>query len=446
MGRRLSFYDLSSSQPPAQHVYVLQMQSPKPSVSISFFLLGAAVCLVIILVVFIFFWKFVKPETLWKMMQLKKTSGVPDYISADLRAISYFDFRTLRKATKNFHPKYQLGRGGFGPVYQGVLDDGRMIAVKQLSLGKSQQGESEFLSEVKMITNIQHKNLVRLVGCCSEGAQRLLVYEFMKNKSLDCIIFGENGMFLSWNIRFQIILGIARGIQYLHEDSYLRIVHRDIKASNILLDDKFQPKIGDFGLARFFPEDQAYLSTTVAGTLGYTAPEYAIRGELSEKADIYSFGVLVLELICCRKNTDLTLSSEMQYLPEYAWKLYKRSRLIDMVDPKLQTDGFVESDVLLVCHIALLCLQPYPNLRPPMSEIVAMLTCKSELTTIPMKPAFMNRKSLISSNVSWESLSDQPSPSLSLSQLHSDSPHILPAESPHHLDDICLNPSSQCDR
>ncbi|KAM0943292.1 putative protein kinase RLK-Pelle-DLSV family [Dioscorea sansibarensis] len=444
MGGRLNFQEFSASKPPAQHVYVLEIQSPKPSVSISLFLLGGAACLIMIFLVFFLFWKFVKPETLWKMIQLNRTSRVPDYISGDLRAISYFDFKTLRKATKNFHPRKQLGRGGFGPVYEGELDDGRRIAVKQLSLGKSQQGESEFLSEVKMITNIQHKNLVRLVGCCSEGAQRLLVYEFMKNKSLDCIIF-ENGVFLSWIARFQIILGIARGIQYLHEDAHLRIVHRDIKASNILLDDKFQPKIGDFGLARFFPEDQAYLSTTVAGTLGYTAPEYAIRGELSEKADIYSFGVLVLEIISFRKNTDHTLPSEMQYLPEYAWKLYKRSRLIDMVDPKLQTDGFVESDVLHVCHIALLCLQPYPNLRPPMSEIVAMLTCKSELSTIPVKPAFINRKALICSNVSWESLSDRPpSPSLSLSLLQGDSPLILPAESPHHLDDTSLNLSSQC--
>ncbi|KAL5149432.1 Cysteine-rich receptor-like protein kinase 3 [Glycine soja] len=167
--------------------------------------------------------------------------GPMEFISGNLRTFSYFDFRTLRRATKNFHPRNLLGSGGFGPVYQ-------------------------------------------------------------------------SDQFLKWSTRFQTILGVARGLQYLHEDSLLRIVHRDIKASNILLDEKFQPRIGDFGLARFFPEDQAYLSTQFAGTLGYTAPEYAIRGELSEKADIYCFGVLVLEIISCRKNT---LPSEQQYLPEY---------------------------------------------------------------------------------------------------------------------------------
>ncbi|ONK79456.1 uncharacterized protein A4U43_C01F6550 [Asparagus officinalis] len=306
-----------------------------------------------------------------------------DIAQVQTASTNYLDYRTLKKATNNFHHNNQLGRGGFGPVYQGVLDNGTMIAVKQLSLGKSQQGESEFLTEVRMITSIQHKNLVRLVGCCSDGAQRLLVYEYMKNKSLESILYGNCATFLNWKTRFQIILGIARGLQYLHEDSNLRIVHRDIKPSNILLDDKFQPKIGDFGLARFFPEDQAYLDTTFAGTLGYTAPEYAIRGELSEKADIYSFGVLVLEIVSSRKNTDLSLPAEMQYLPEYAWRLYEKSKIIDLVDPRLQADGIVEADVLKTCQIAFLCLQPLPSTRPPMSEVVAMLMQKQE--DIPKK-------------------------------------------------------------
>ncbi|GMP87237.1 hypothetical protein CsSME_00039687 [Camellia sinensis var. sinensis] len=262
-----------------------------------------------------------------------------------------------------------------------------------------------------MITSIQHKNLVRLIGCCSDGAQRLLVYEYMKNRSLDLILYGKSDQFLNWETRFQIILGIARGLQYLHEDSHLRIVHRDIKASNILLDDKFQPKIGDFGLARFFPEDQVYLSTNFAGTLGYTAPEYAIRGELSEKADIYSFGVLVLEIISCRKNTDLNLPSEMQYLPEYAWKLYERSSVIDLVDPKMREDGFVEKDVLRAIHAAFLCLQPHANLRRPMSEIVAILTRKGEMIRTPMKPAFTDRRRRKDEKLSWDTISEAfPSP------------------------------------
>ncbi|KAG6430909.1 hypothetical protein SASPL_108983 [Salvia splendens] len=276
-----------------------------------------------------------------------------DILSGNLRTISYFNLETLKKATKNFNQLNLLGRGGFGPVYLGKLDDGRLVAVKKLAVEKSQQGESQFLSEVRMITNIQHKNLVRLLGCCSDGAQRLLVYEYMKNRSLDLIVYGKNDIFLNWGTRFQIILGVARGLQYLHEDSHIRIIHRDIKASNILLDDIFQPRIRDFGLTRFFPEDQAYLSTAFAGTLG----------------DI------------------------------------------------LHRNGFVEKDVLHAIRVAFLCLQPQGNQRPRMSEIVAILTCKVELETMPTKPAFLERKKRNDEKTSWDSISEPfPSP------LRSDSP------------------------
>ncbi|PIN04119.1 Serine/threonine protein kinase [Handroanthus impetiginosus] len=401
---------LEVNSPPAS----LDMQSStskQPSTAL-FILLGGIVFLLVLLILMLIIWKVIKPEKLEVLVARTMMQPVTkDVLSGNLRMISYFDFQTLKKATKNFHQNNLLGRGGFGPVYFGKLDDGRLVAVKKLAAEKSQQGESEFLSEVKMITSIQHKNLVRLLGCCSDRSQRLLVYEYMKNRSLDHIIYGKSDVCLNWGTRFQIILGIARGLQYLHEDSHLRIVHRDIKASNILLDDKFQPRIGDFGLARFFPEDQAYLSTAFAGTLGYTAPEYAIRGELSEKADIYSFGVLVLEIISCRKNTDLTLPSEMQYLPEYAWKLYERSRLIDLIDPRIREDLFVEKDVLQTTHVAFLCLQPHAHQRPPMSKIVAMLTCKVELDETPARPAFLDRKKRNDEKNSWDSISEPfPSP------------------------------------
>ncbi|XP_059635959.1 cold-responsive protein kinase 1-like [Cornus florida] len=398
----------------------LQIQSSPAHMSSSpalFFFLGGIIVLLILVILLFVFRKIIKPAELKQfVLKTKKRPAATDLFSGNLRTISYFNYQTLKKATKNFHNNNLLGRGGFGPVYRGKLEDGRMVAVKKLSLDMSQQGESEFLAEVRMITSIQHKNLVRLLGCCSDGAQRLLVYEYMENRSLDLIVHGKSDRFLNWNARFQIILGIARGLQYLHEDSHLRIVHRDIKASNILLDDKFQPRIGDFGLARFFPEDQAYLSTTFAGTLGYTAPEYAIRGELSEKADIYSFGVLLLEIIGCRRNTDLTLEAERQYLPEYAWKLYERSKVIDLVDPKMQEDGFVERDVLQAIHVALLCLQPHANLRPPMSEIVAILTCKAEMVGTPMRPAFLDRRGRRDEKLSWDTISEAfPSQSESLS-------------------------------
>ncbi|CAN1219624.1 Probable LRR receptor-like serine/threonine-protein kinase At1g56140 [Linum perenne] len=388
--------------------------SPMSS-SALFFFAGVLVVLVILLIIITVFWKFMK---LNQITELVKTDKLPqgvasEVMSGTLRTISYFDYQTLKKATKNFHPDNLLGRGGFGPVYKGKLRDGRTVAVKRLSLEKSQQGESEFLAEVRMITSIQHKNLVRLLGCCSEGEQRLLVYEYMKNRSLDLLVYGS--LRPNWNTRFQIILGIARGLQYLHEDSPLRIVHRDIKASNVLLDDKYQPRISDFGLARFFPEDQAYLSTTFAGTLGYTAPEYAIRGELSEKADIYSFGVLVLEIICCRKNTDLSLPSEQQYLPEYAWKLYEKNKVNELIDPMLRRHGMVEREVVHVIHIAFLCLQPLANLRPPMSEVVSMLTRKVDAGT-PVKPAFLDsRRRAAEGSFSWDVISEAfPSPFRSL--------------------------------
>ncbi|XP_074567599.1 putative LRR receptor-like serine/threonine-protein kinase At1g56130 [Curcuma longa] len=359
---------------------------------------GVAVASLLVgLALMVFCWRRRKQKgSLWKIANSTKGPIFPDSFSGNLRMVSYFSYRTLKKATKDFHPKNQLGGGGFGPVYKGVLDDGRIIAVKQLSVGKSQQGESEFLAEVRMLTSIQHKNLVRLVGCCSEGSERLLVYEYMTNGSLNSIISGKSGKCLDWKTRFEIIVGIARGLQYLHEDSNLRIVHRDIKASNILLDEKFQPKISDFGLAKFFPEDQTYLSTRFAGTLGYCAPEYALRGELSAKADIYSFGVLVLEIISCRTNTDLSLPIEMQYLPEYTWKLYERSKVREILDPRLLDEEPVEKEVLQVCQVALLCLQQHPDLRPPMSEIVAMLTCRAQISSTPVKPTFLERKARVS--------------------------------------------------
>uniref|UniRef100_A0A9I9DED8 Protein kinase domain-containing protein n=1 Tax=Cucumis melo TaxID=3656 RepID=A0A9I9DED8_CUCME len=367
------------------------------------FFLGMLAVLVILLILILIFRKSLKQNKVVKLLtQSGTTQASTDLLSDNLHSLSYFDFHTLKKATKNFNPKNLLGQGGFGPVYLGTLEDGRLVAIKKLSLNKSQQGEAEFLSEVRLITSIQHKNLVRLLGCCSDGPQRLLVYEYMENRSLDLIIYGGSDQILNWNTRLKIIRGIAKGLQYLHEDSHLRIIHRDIKASNILLDNKFQPKIGDFGLAR-----------------GYTAPEYAIRGELSEKADVYSFGVLVLEIISGRKNTNLSLPTEMQYLPEYAWKLYERSALIELVDPKMKEGGFLEKNVAHAIQVALLCLQPHGNLRPAMSEIVAMLTYKFEIVQTPLKPAFLERRHKRNRDLSLSSYADTtPSPLQQKNEYH----------------------------
>ncbi|PQQ12931.1 putative serine/threonine-protein kinase [Prunus yedoensis var. nudiflora] len=356
-------------------------KTPSPAL---FFFLGGIVMLIIMLVLIVVFRKMIKPEELKKLVaRACRQPASKDLFSGNLRTISYFDFHTLKMATKNFHPGNLLGVGGFGPVYRGKLGDGRLIAAKKLCLDKSQQGESEFLTEVKLITSVQHRNLVRLIGCCSDGPQRLLVYEYMKNRSLDLIVYGKSDRFLNWSTRFQIIVGIARGLQYLHEDSPLRIIHRDIKASNILLDEKYQPKIGDFGLARFFPEDQAYLSTAFAGTF-YRAKDKQIKEKL------------------------LALQS---FMNSKAWKLFEMSKVIELVDPKLHENGFVERDVLQAIQVAFLCLQPHANLRPPMSEVVAMLTCKVEMIGTPMKPAFLERRRTKDQNLSWDTISEVfPSP------------------------------------
>nr|XP_034892322.1 putative receptor-like protein kinase At4g00960 [Populus alba] len=207
------------------------------------------------------------------------------------------DFGTVRAATGNFSEDNKLGQGGFGVVYKGTLTSGQDIAVKRLSR-TSGQGEIEFKNEVMLVAKLQHRNLVRLLGFCFEKEERILVYEFLPNSSLDNLIFDPvKRVLLDWETLYEIIDGIARGLLYLHEDSRLRIIHRDLKAANILLDENMNPKIADFGMARMFVMDQAQDSTSrVVGTFGYMAPEYVIRGHFSVKSDVYSFGVLVLEI------------------------------------------------------------------------------------------------------------------------------------------------------
>ncbi|VVA16659.1 PREDICTED: probable LRR receptor [Prunus dulcis] len=197
-----------------------------------------------------------------------------------------FSYAELRAATEDFNPSNKLGEGGYGPVYKGTLSDGRVVAVKQLSVA-SHQGKSQFVTEIATISTVQHRNLVKLYGCCIEGSHRILVYEYLENKSLDQALFGRNDLHLDWPTRFNILLGTARGLAYLHEESKPRIVHRDVKASNILLDAELSPKISDFGWAKLYDDKKTHMSTRVAGTIGYLAPEYAMRGHLTEKADVF---------------------------------------------------------------------------------------------------------------------------------------------------------------
>ncbi|CAL5390122.1 unnamed protein product [Camellia sinensis] len=297
-----------------------------------------------------------------------------------------FSYAELRAATEDFNPTNKLGEGGFGPVYKGTLNDGRVVAVKQLSVA-SHQGKGQFVTEIATISAVQHRNLVKLYGCCIEGDKRLLVYEYLENKSLDQALFGKKTLYLNWPTRFDICLGVARGLSYLHEESRVRIVHRDVKASNILLDSDLIPKISDFGLAKLYDDKKTHISTRVAGTIGYLAPEYAMRGHLTEKADVFGFGVVALEIVSGRLNSDSSLQDDKIYLLEWAWNLHENKHEVELVDANLSE--FNEEEVKRVIGISLLCTQTSPTLRPSMSRVVAMLSGDIEVSDVTSRPGYL---------------------------------------------------------
>ncbi|XP_062158088.1 probable LRR receptor-like serine/threonine-protein kinase At1g56140 isoform X2 [Alnus glutinosa] len=297
-----------------------------------------------------------------------------------------FSYAELKTATEEFNPANKLGEGGFGPVFKGTLKDGRVIAVKQLSVA-SHQGNNQFITEIATISAVQQYNLVKLIGCCIEGDQRLLVYEFLENGSLDQALFGKRSLNLDWSTRYDICLGVARGLAYLHEESRLRIVHRDVKASNILLDSNLIPKISDFGLAKLYDDEKTHISTRVAGTFGYLAPEYAMRGHLTEKADVFAFGVVALEIVSGRPNSDPSLEEEKVYLLEWAWHLHENNSEIDLMDSTLSE--FNEEEAKRMIGVSLLCTQASPTLRPSMSRVVAMLSGEMEVSSVTSRPGYL---------------------------------------------------------
>jgi len=350
-------------------------------------LLAFAICLFIML-------NKMKSSTLEKPVLITQTqtkdSERRDDVSGSLfNPQIVYSLDTLTEATGKFHEDNLLGEGGFGPVYKGITSDGTEIAVKKLSL-RSSQGTSEFMNEVKLVAKIQHRNLVQLLGCCVDGPERLLVYEYLPNKSLDNLLFNpERRKVLDWQKRYNIIIGVARGLLYLHVDSQLRIIHRDVKVNNILLDDKLNPKIADFGLARLFPDDETHVHTRVAGTYGYMAPEYAMLGQLSVKADVYSFGVVLLEIVSGRRNTDIRLPQEQQNLLEWGWRLCNGGNLLNMIDPTIV--GCCPQEQALRCiQVGLLCVQAEVVNRPAMSDVVLMLSANSMGIPNPAKPAFVS--------------------------------------------------------
>ncbi|GMY37740.1 probable LRR receptor-like serine/threonine-protein kinase At1g07650 isoform X2 [Fagus crenata] len=322
----------------------------------------------------------------WKGCLGGRTSREQVLRGLDLQT-GLFTFKQIKAATNNFDVANKLGEGGFGSVYKGTLLDGTIIAVKQLS-SKSKQGNREFVNEIGMISGLQHPNLVRLYGCCIERNQLLLVYEYMENNSLAHALFGseEGRLKLDWPTRKKICVGIARGLVFLHEESPLKIVHRDIKTTNILLDRDLNPKISDFGLAKLDEEENTHISTRIAGTIGYMAPEYALWGYLTYKADVYSFGIVALEIVAGKNSMKFQPDQNFVCLLDWALVSQQKGNLMDVVDPKLGSD-FSKEEALRMVKVALLCTNPSPTLRPTMSAVVSMLEGQTAVHELIMDPS-----------------------------------------------------------
>ncbi|XP_057867972.2 L-type lectin-domain containing receptor kinase IX.1-like [Cryptomeria japonica] len=295
-----------------------------------------------------------------------------------------FSYGQLREATRNFSDDEILGRGGFGGVYRGILPTtSETVAIKRIGQG-SRQGRKEYISEVTIITKLRHRNLVRLLGWCHEQGELLLVYEFLPNGSLDKYIFDERKDCLNWERRYSVARGIASALIYLHEEWDQRVVHRDVKASNVLLDSNFNAKLGDFGLARVVEFDHAASRTTVvAGTRGYMAPEYIETGKASPESDVYSFGAVALEISCGRQPIDYRLEEYDLRVVAWVWDLRRQGKLLDAADKKLE-GNFNSEEMELLMLVGLLCSHPDPKARPTMREVLKILEFDSPLPFVPL--------------------------------------------------------------
>ncbi|KAJ9176948.1 hypothetical protein P3X46_012207 [Hevea brasiliensis] len=398
-----SFFQLTSPEappPPSPPIFQLnsttttEHSTKKSSKTIVILVAVVAVVLSLILIhCGCFFWKKDKRQRAGNLVHYVNEDG-----SSSMESL-LIGLNKLRVATRNFSDAHKLGQGGFGPVYKGKLDGGREIAVKRLSKS-SGQGLEELKSEVILVSKLLHRNLVRLLGFCLEEREKLLVYEYLPNGSLDKILFDQARRFsLQWEGRYKIIVGIARGLLYLHEDSQLRIIHRDLKSSNILLDEHMNPKISDFGLAKLFSGSQTQGDTNpIAGTYGYMAPEYAKKGLFSTKSDVYSFGILVLEIVTGPKNSGCHNFSNLQ---SYAWEHWTIGTALELPDPTMG-DQWSKHKVLKCIHIGLLCVQEAVVDRPSMSEIVMMLSSYTITSPSPLQPAFFISRGNQGSNLAME--------------------------------------------
>lgn len=322
--------------------------------------------------------KFLKKKENSSESPIENSDGDDDFLESLTSMPIRFSYNNLETATNSFAVK--LGQGGFGSVYKGSLSDGTQIAVKKLEgIG---QGKKEFRVEVSIIGSIHHHHLVRLKGFCAEASHKLLVYEYMENGSLDKWIFKKREQSLDWNTRYNIALGTAKGLAYLHEDCDSKIVHCDIKPENVLLDNNFEAKVSDFGLAKLMNREQSHVFTTMRGTRGYLAPEWITNYAISEKSDVYSYGMVLLEIIGGRKNYDASENSEKAHFPSYAYKMMEQGKVEDLVDPEVK---MVENDVRveIALNVAFLCIQEDMSLRPSMNKVVQMLEGFCDVPKVP---------------------------------------------------------------
>ncbi|XP_050384050.1 G-type lectin S-receptor-like serine/threonine-protein kinase At4g27290 [Argentina anserina] len=350
-------------------------------------LISAAVGLLIITFGYFFLWKKRLGRIARKMSENKSTviaGGVKNDAELPL-----FSLKSIFAATNNFSGDNKVGEGGFGPVYKGILPENQEVAIKRLSK-KSGQGHQEFMNELKLIAKLQHTNLACLLGCCMEEDELILIYEYMPNRSLDKILFDPfEKTKLDWGTRFRIIQGIAQGVLYIHKHSRLKIIHRDLKASNVLLDGTMNPKVSDFGMARIFDINQIEAKTNkVVGTYGYMSPEYVLYGHVSEKLDVFSFGVLLLEIVSGKQNASFYHCETSLTIAQWAWELWKEDRGVEVPDSSLR-DTCQIHEALRCIHVGLLCVQEAPADRPTMSSVIHMLEA-DEATSLPptKEPAF----------------------------------------------------------
>ncbi|XP_019190074.1 PREDICTED: G-type lectin S-receptor-like serine/threonine-protein kinase At4g27290 [Ipomoea nil] len=347
-------------------------------------------------------WVCMKSSTHVNSMSTTPLAGKDD----NIELLQFSLFRII-DATNNFDEENKLGEGGFGPVYKGFLSEFGMVAIKRLSK-RSSQGLEEFMNELKLIAKLQHTNLVSLLGCCIDDEEKILIYEYLPKRSLDTVLFDEfKKDSLDWSTRFRIIEGVAQGILYLHKYSRLKVIHRDLKASNILLDEGMKPKISDFGMARIFGIDQTQAETNhVVGTYGYIPPEYVMQGQFSEKSDVFSFGVLLLEIVSGQKNSNFFQTKLSSSLLGWAWENWKEGRALEFVDPAI-SESCDSLKVIRCIEVGLLCVQAIPTDRPTMTEVVLMLS-NDPAAPIPAlkEPAFVSSNSNAIVSTSYRESSD----------------------------------------